>query len=84
MIFVLIAYIIFLIGFLIYSVMGIYHLWRFGYVGDLTKPAIVIYSVLASIIIIISIILIAFEKWPMDFSLWSDKELRINFNSESI
>ena len=69
MVFVLVAYIIFLIGFIIYSAIGIYHLWRFGYVGDLTKPAVVIYSVLAIIIIIISIVLIALEPWPTGFSL---------------
>lgn len=68
MFFILIAYIIFLLGFIIYSAVGIYHLWRFGYVGDLTKPAIVIYSVVALAIIIISMVLIILEDWPMDFS----------------
>jgi len=69
MVFVLVAYIVFLIGFITYSTIGIYHLWRFGYVGDLTKPAIVIYSVLALIIIIMSIILILLKQWPTDFNL---------------
>ncbi len=69
MLFILIVYIIFLLGFIVYSSVGIYHLLRFGYVGDLTKPVIVIYSTIAIIIIVISIILIAFASWPMDFNI---------------
>ena len=69
MIYILILYIIALIGFLVYSAIGIYHLWRFGYVGDLTKPVILVYSIVALVIITISIILIAFQSWPPDFNL---------------
>lgn len=69
MVYILFAYIVFLVGFVVYSAIGIYHLWRFGYVGDLTKPAIVIYSILVLLIIIISIILISFQQWPTDFNI---------------
>ena len=68
-IFILVAYIIFLLGFIIYSAIGIYHLWRFGYVGDLTKPVIIIYSIIAILIIILSVVLIGFKPWPIDFNL---------------
>ncbi len=69
MVYILTAYIIFLLAFIIYSAVGIYHLWRFGYVGDLTKPVVITYSVLALLIIIMSIILISLEQWPTGFSL---------------
>ena len=41
MLYILLIYFIFLAAYLIYSAVAIYHLWRFGYVGDLTKPAII-------------------------------------------
>jgi hypothetical protein len=68
MIYLLVAYIIFLVGFVIYSTAGIYHLWRFGYVGDLTKPAIIIYLVISSVIITFSILILFSYSWPADFS----------------
>lgn len=64
----LILYFIFLIGFVIFSVAGMYHLWRFGYVGDLTKPALIVYVVLSSIVIIVSIILILTHSWSFALS----------------
>jgi hypothetical protein len=64
----LLFYFVFLIGFAIFSVAGMYHLWRFGYVGDLTKPALIIYIVLSSIVIIVSIILILTYSWSFNFS----------------
>ena len=69
MLYFLIAYILFIIAFITYSTVGIYHLWRFGYVGDLTKPIIILYSVISSIIIIISLIVIATRPWPIDFNI---------------
>lgn len=69
MLYFLILYIIFIVIFLIYSAMGIYHLWRFGYVGDFTKPVIIIYSVLAAAIIIFSLVLILTRQWPVDFTI---------------
>lgn len=56
MLYLLILYIIFILGFIVYSAVGIYHLWRFGYVGDLTKPVIIIYSIVASTLIVLSLI----------------------------
>lgn len=68
MIFLLAIYIIYLIVFAGYSFLGIYHLWRFGYVGDLTKPAIVAYLVISIVLIVMSLALIASRPWPVEFS----------------
>lgn len=68
MVYLLLAYIIYLILFAIFSVIGVYHLWRFGYVGDLTKPAIITYVILVSLVIIVSIILILTHSWPMSLN----------------
>jgi len=59
MAYVFIFYLIFLLGFLIYSLAGIYHLWRFGYSGDLTKAIIIIYSFISAAIIVVSLFLIS-------------------------
>lgn len=69
MLYLLLVYILFLIGYLIYSVMAIYHLRRFGYVGDLTKTAIIVYLIASVVIISFSIILISTRNWPADFNL---------------
>ncbi len=69
MIFLLTIYFIFLVAYFIYSVIGIYHLWRFGYVGDLTKPVIIFYIAVSAMVIVFSLILIATRPWPSDFSL---------------
>lgn len=69
MVFLLALYIVFLIGFAVYSIIGIYHLWRFGYIGDLTKPAIAIYIVVTAVIIVLSLVLISTRSWPVDFNL---------------
>lgn len=69
MIFLLAAYIVFLILYIIYSALGLYHLWRYGYVGDLTKPAIVTYVILSVVVIVVSFILIAFRPWPAGFTI---------------
>lgn len=68
MIYFLVLYFVLLTGFIIYSAAGIYHLWRFGYVGDLTKPAIFIYIILVSLVIIASLILIFAQSWPATFN----------------
>lgn len=69
MFYLLIVYIIFILLFAVYSAVGIYHLWRFGYVGDLTKPVIIFYSLITATIITVSLVLIATRSWPMDFNL---------------
>jgi len=68
MIVLLICYFIFLVGFIIFSFSGLYHLWRFGYVGDLTKPAITIYLILTIAIIVITLIAMSFRSWPTTIS----------------
>jgi len=59
----LVCYFAFLLGFIFYSALGLYHLWRFGYVGDLTKPAMVVY-ILASVgVVILTVILMSLRIW---------------------
>ena len=58
-----IIYIIFLIGFLIFSSLGIYHLWRFGLAGGNSKKIIFGYSIFVVAIIIISFIAIGALDW---------------------
>ncbi len=65
MIYFLLIYIVYLIGFALFSIAGLYHLWRFGYVGDLTKPVMVVYVIIASLIIVASIVLILTHSWTM-------------------
>lgn len=62
------TYFLLLLVFIGFSVAGIYHLQRFGYVGDFTKTAIVIYVGSSLAIIVISLILISFRQWPIDFN----------------
>ncbi|HLC43744.1 MAG TPA: hypothetical protein VJK08_01275 [Patescibacteria group bacterium] len=52
---------LFIIAFAIFSIVGIYHLRRFGYAGDLTKPAILLYSLLSLLVIVISFVVIFYE-----------------------
>lgn len=54
-------YILILLVFASYSAIGIYHLWRFGYIGDLTRPVIVIYVAISLFIIIYSFILLTIQ-----------------------
>lgn len=61
----LLIYIVYVILFLIFSIVGIYHLWRFGYVGDLTKPAIITYVILVGLVLIVSMILILTHSWTI-------------------
>lgn len=58
MIYLVLGYLLFLVAFGIFSYFGIYHLWRFGFVGDATRSMIVIYLVAVGIIIITSFVLI--------------------------
>lgn len=69
MIYILLIYFLLLAGYAIFSIAAIYHLNRFGYVGDLTKPVIILYSILSISVIIISLVLIALRDWPLDFNL---------------
>lgn len=51
-------YVFFLIFYIIFSFVGIYHLRRFGYSGDLSRTVIVFYSVISIVIIIITVLLL--------------------------
>ena len=62
----LIVYIVYVLGFIGYSLLGLYHLYRYGYIGDLTKPIMVVYSIAAIGVIFLSIILIAIRPWPVE------------------
>ena len=57
------AYAIFLIVFLIYSLIGSYHLRRFGYAGDLTKPVILFYTIISTAVIIVTVLAIVYESY---------------------
>lgn len=56
--YLVIIYLIFVLGFIVFSAAGIYHLWRFGYSGDLSKAAIVIYSLVSAGVIIATLFLV--------------------------
>lgn len=57
----LMIYFIFVLIFAIYSAAGIYHLWRFGYSGDLSKAAIIIYILLSSAVILSTLMWLGFD-----------------------
>ena len=65
MFYLLIVYMIFVIVFAVFSAIGIYHLWRFGYVGDFTKPAITVYIIVSICIIALTVIAIISRSWPI-------------------
>jgi|GEM_PF-761795 len=58
-----VIYALFVITFLIYSLVGNYHLRRFGYAGDLTKPVILIYTVISTVVIIVTVLTIIYEVY---------------------
>lgn len=58
MVYLILAYIIFLIIFGIISTAAFYHCWEFGYIGDATKFAMVIYSIIALAIVVVTFFLI--------------------------
>ncbi len=57
MLYYLFIYMIFLIIFCLVSWAGLYHLYRFGYVGDKTKLIINIYLVVSIAVILVSLTL---------------------------
>lgn len=66
MVIVVVAYFIFIVLYLIFSAAAIYHLWRFGYVGDLTKTAIVLYTLLSVVVIAISLMAVSTINWSTE------------------
>ena len=63
MFFLILAYLLYLIIFGIFSYLALYHLWRFGFVGDATKTMMIGYTTTIGIVIIISFVLIAIIPW---------------------
>jgi len=53
---VILAYIFFLIAFILYSYWGINHIHTYGYVGDATHTMKIIYIVISSIIILVTVV----------------------------
>ena len=68
MVLLLVSYFVFLLVFIVFSIAGIYHLRRFGYVGDLTQPIIIIYIIISIVVIVFTIIAMAFRSWPTTFA----------------
>lgn len=61
MIYLVVLYILIVLFFAAYSMVGIYHLWRFGYVGDLTRPFAIVYSIVATAIAMFFFVLLMFQ-----------------------
>lgn len=53
-----ILYVIFLSAFVVYSLVGIYHLKNYGYVGDACVKVSVAYSAISSAIILATVVLL--------------------------
>jgi hypothetical protein len=58
MIYIILAYLTFVLFFSIFSYFALYHIWRFGFVGDVTKMVVYGYIIISIIIIITSFVLI--------------------------
>ena len=58
MVYLVLGYFFFLILFGIFSYLALYHLWRFGFLGDATQTMIVSYTTVVSVIIFISFVLL--------------------------
>ncbi|OGD67522.1 hypothetical protein A3F08_00990 [Candidatus Berkelbacteria bacterium RIFCSPHIGHO2_12_FULL_36_9] len=54
----ILAYVIFLIIYILYSLAALYHLREFGFVGDACHTVIILYSAIAIAIILLSFILL--------------------------
>lgn len=52
------AYIVYLAVFIIFSAAVFYHCWEFGYIGDATKIAMTVYSIISLAIIILTFFLL--------------------------
>lgn len=53
------SYGFFILIYVLFSLAGIYHLWRFGYSGDLSKVVIIFYSIVSFLIIMITVLLLS-------------------------
>lgn len=50
------GYLIFLVGFLVFSGFGLYHLEEYGYQGDFCRSMIVVYVSLATVIMLVTVV----------------------------
>jgi len=63
MIALLVIYFLYVLGFIIFSIMGLYHLWKYGFRGDMTKITMITYVIVSGLIIIFSLIAILSLNW---------------------
>jgi len=54
----LIIYFIFLFAFVIFSFFAVFHLFKFGYAGDLCRPVAIIYLITAAFVILTTLIIV--------------------------
>jgi hypothetical protein len=53
------GYLIFLVGFLVFSGFGLYHLEEYGYQGDFCRPMVVIYASVTAAIMLATVVSLA-------------------------
>jgi hypothetical protein len=58
MFFLILGYLLFLTIFATFSYFALYHLWRFGFVGDATRAMITGYLAVVSVVIVMSFLLL--------------------------
>jgi len=70
MIWLLLFYFVFLIGFSVFSLVGIYQAWRYSFAGDKSKIILISYVIVAIAIIFLSLSIISMLNWgPFHFNL---------------
>lgn len=63
MIILLYAYFFFLVFFILISIAILYHILKYGYVGDFSIPMMIIYTILSLIILVITVYYISVLDW---------------------
>ena len=58
-----IIYLLFVLGFILFSIFGLYHLWKFGFRGDLCKIVMATYVIVSGIIVFFSLVIILSLDW---------------------
>jgi len=66
--FIVLIYVLFVLLYLVFSAAGIYHLLRFGYVGDLSKPVAVFYIMFSAAIIVFTVIYLLGVDWSLSIT----------------
>jgi len=59
----IIIYFIYLFGFIIFSILGLYHLWKYGFHGDMCKIVMITYIIISGLIIFFSLIIMLSLNW---------------------